>query len=175
MLRGLVLLGPAAAGVCSIVSCAPRPYGPAERQKKVVELAALICGTCPAVTSDDAGAFAGEALKVAADKRNEWGIRLTPWLNNVLVNQGLNERGLCYQWSRDLYRELADDLPPGFRMTLIQSYHGELREHHAVSLHLAKRHWSKGILLDGWRGAGNLQFEKIGRSRIPWRYEAEHP
>ena len=158
-----------------MVSCAPKPYGPVERQLRAEELANLVSETCPGVPRDDAGAFAQEAFSAAAEKRIEWRIMLAPWLNNVLVNHGLNDKGLCYQWARDLYRELSDDLPPGLRMTLIQSYQGELREHHAVSLHCVRKHWSQGILLDGWRHAGNLEFDMIHRSNTPWRYEAERP
>jgi hypothetical protein len=124
----------------------------------------------------EAHAFAMEAFEVAAAKRQEWGIILTPWLNNILVNSGFQKRGLCYHWARDLYTELADELPLGLRMTLLHSYRGQpFREHHAVGVHASSEHWSKGIVLDGWQKAGNLVYEAINESTIPWRYGSERP
>lgn len=175
-MRGNLAGGTAFAAVALIASCAPRAYGPAERRVHAGELAALIVEKYPATAEENAGSFAVEAFEVAASKREQWGVVLTPWLNNVLVNTGVNNRGLCYHWARDLYRELADDLPSGSRMTLIQSYRGQpLHEHHAISFHALDEHWSHGILLDAWRNAGNLKFGRIDKAKVPWQYAAEHP
>ena len=160
----------------TIVSCAPQAYSPAVRRARARDLAVLMTEKYSSLPCEQADSFAIKAFDSSAAKRDEWKVVLTPWLNNVLVNSGVNKRGLCYHWARDIYRDLAEDMPSGFRMTLIQSYRGEmLREHHAISLHALGEHWSEGIYLDAWRGAGNLKFGLIDRSQVPWQYGAERP
>ncbi|MEM1084320.1 MAG: hypothetical protein AAGI48_09365 [Verrucomicrobiota bacterium] len=129
----------------------------------------------PAVPSGEADRFARRAVEVAARQRDEWGMELSPWLHNGMVNIGLKPSGRCYEWAEALYDQLEEDLPTSLRMTMVQSDRGKLREHHAISLHQQRDRWSEGILLDGWKKAGLLVYLPIGESDREWEFEAENP
>ena len=176
LLTSMVTRWLAIAAVALIASCAPAAYSPIERKDNTTKLADLVVEKYPAVTRTDADHFATKAFDESVKMREEFDLVLAPWLNNVLVNFRIHKRGYCYHWSQDLYLELSDHLPPGMRMTLVDSYRGHpSKEHNTISFHASNQPWSKGILLDPWTYGGNLDVYQIEGSDVPWKYYAEHP
>lgn len=167
----LVLAGLSTFGI----SCAPQPELEAARRDRAQSLTRTIVGMDPSTGRGDAEEFATQAVELASRQREEWGVVLTPWLHNGLVNLGLKPAGLCYEWANSLHLQLHENVPPDLKMTLVKSNPGSMREHHAISLHQRKRPWSDGILLDAWEKAGILVHMPIQESERNWEYEAEKP
>ena len=162
--------------VLSVSSCAHRPHEATTRKARAAELAACIHEDYPSVPSPTVRRFAAEAVEGAADLRESYGVNLTAWGHNFMVNTGMRPRGLCYHWAFDLYRHLDEHVPPGLQMSLVSAYVGNsFREHHAIGLHALGEEWEEGILLDGWKHGGNLIFKRFSETKTPWRYLAENP
>jgi len=157
-------------------ACAPGAHDALKRRAEAGLLAREICGKFPAVAEREARVFAEEAVETAAAKREEWGVRWTPWVHNMLVNSGKRPRGLCYEWQNTMYFALEEVVPAGLKMTLVEAHRGSpFREHHALSLHAVRGPWKEGVLLDGWSKGGNLYFKPVAEDDHPWQYEAEEP
>ncbi len=84
---------------------------------------------------------------------------LAGWLNNRLVNSRLNlqERGLCWHYTHDLYRELRRRQLEFFRLGSCVRDRGKGSEHHAVFVVAREGHWPCAVILDAWRYNGRLK------------------
>ncbi|MEX1049432.1 MAG: hypothetical protein WED15_07890 [Akkermansiaceae bacterium] len=165
-------------GLLAVVaaSCAPMAETPLERNQRAHHLTAQIQNSYPTVDPRAAREFAAAAVESSAKRRGEWQVKTAPWLHNTLVNTKIRERGLCYQWAQHLYVDVEHHLPPTLRMTLIRTVDNRLfTEHHAISLHGKSDSWSSGILLDGWKGAGNLWFYPVADEPDRWEFESHGP
>ncbi len=84
---------------------------------------------------------------------------LAGWFNNRLVNSSFNlqERGLCWHYQHDLYRELRRRPLAFFRLGCCVRDKGEGSEHHGV--YMTGRHgaWPGVIIADAWRYSGRLK------------------
>ncbi len=80
------------------------------------------------------------------------------WLNNALVNSSLGwkDRGLCWQYQHDLYRELRRMPLQYFRIGAAHLNLGESDEHHVLYLTGKGGHWPHVLLVDAWREGGYL-------------------
>lgn len=157
-------------------SCAPIAENPIKRNQRAYELTAKIQEMYPTVDPRAAGDFATAAVESSAKWRGEWEVKTAPWLHNTLVNTKFRERGLCYQWAQYLYVDVERHLPPKMRMSLVRTVDdGVFNEHHVISLHGMHDSWSRGIILDGWKGAGNLVFYPVANEPGKWEFESHGP
>ena len=112
--------------------------------------------------SGPAGAVEGEeiarlALGVVEELRGKWRPIGSPLFNNLLVNMGYRERGLCYEWTNDLLEQLEAIAPRHFDLHWGTSRWGDrAREHNAVVVTARGRPFSEGLVLDAWRKGGRL-------------------
>ncbi len=83
---------------------------------------------------------------------------LVGWLNNRLVNSTFNirERGLCWHYQQDMYRELRRRKLQFFRIGCCVRDRGEGSEHNCVYLSAANANWPHAIILDPWKKNGRL-------------------
>ena len=83
---------------------------------------------------------------------------LMGWLNNRLVNTTLNikERGLCWHYQHDMYRELRRRKLQFFRIGCCVRDKGRGAEHNCVYLAGANSNWPRAIILDPWLKNGRL-------------------
>lgn len=123
-------------------------------------------------------AGAGEATEIARialatvdDLRRSWRPLGPPLFNNLLVNMGYRERGLCYQWANDLLEPLEMRSLRHFDLRWATSFWGSRsREHNAVVITARGRPFQEGIVLDAWRQAGRLIWLPVVQDRkYPWR------
>lgn len=142
-----------------------------QREARIAELAGQLRQLSPEVTADEAGQFARVAVEMSAELGRKYEVKLAPWLHNASIVAGLKDRGLCYQYAWDLYESLKHVDSPHLSMYFVQANRGKLNEHHALSVTAKDASWDTGVLLDAWRGGGNLYFGAVTDDRYPWGYE----
>ncbi|MBR3925639.1 MAG: hypothetical protein IKJ58_02640 [Akkermansia sp.] len=80
------------------------------------------------------------------------------WMNNRLVNApgNIRERGLCWHYQHDLYRELRRRKLTYFRLGCNVRDAGEGSEHNCVYVCAVGSAWPVAVTLDAWRRNGRL-------------------
>jgi hypothetical protein len=122
----------------------------------------------PSIDRLESRRFAFIAVETAHENRRRWKINSQPWINNGLVNLKLKEYGLCFQWADYLLFSLDSALPKEMVMVKIFRDRGRLNEHHAICLYQKGENWKHGLLLDGWRKAGILEFYPVSQEIRKW-------
>lgn len=84
---------------------------------------------------------------------------LKGWFNNVMVNTKKSkcERGLCWHYQHDMYRELRRRPLQFFRVGCGEMDHGKGSEHHCVYLAAKNGAWPDILILDAWLNNGRLK------------------
>lgn len=97
------------------------------------------------------------------------------WINNRLVNSSFHwrERGLCWHYQHDLYRELRRRPLHYYRLGCCVMDRDEGSEHHCV--YIAARHgrWPEAVTIDAWWNSGRLKV--WARSRLQRRNCVDEP
>ena len=119
----------------------------------------------------EAGEIARLALGTAEKLRLIWRPVGPPLLNNLLVNMGYRDRGLCYQWTNDLLEPLEERVWRHFEVHWGTSRWGDkAREHNAVVITARGRPFGEGLVLDAWRRGGRLIWVAVAADgQYPWR------
>lgn len=80
------------------------------------------------------------------------------WMNNRLVNAPFNirERGLCWHYQHDLYRELRRRPLNYFTLGCCVRDRGKGSEHNCVYIAARNNTWPEAITLDAWKKSGRL-------------------
>ena len=144
------------------VACAPHldPQTAPSEQKKLYR---LLLQSIPSIDHHEAKILSDEAIRFSRKLASDYHISTPPLMHNFLINIGLKDRGLCYQWSDDLYLHLQKFHFRTMQLKPVGAYIGSYwREHNAlVVLPQHSSDLSAGILLDAWRHAGKLYFIPI--------------
>jgi hypothetical protein len=102
-------------------------------------------------------------------------------VQNVLVNAGLKQRGLCFHWAEDLSARLE-----ALNLRTLEVHRGVARletrrEHSSVVLTARSQPFPEGIVLDAWRHSGRLYWNYVTADKYPWirvevipEWEVEH-
>jgi hypothetical protein len=142
---------------------------PPEELRAIHTLSAQLAALSPAVRTDEANRVAACAHATARQLTVEYSIVGPALFHNFLVNAGIRKRGLCYQWAQDLIGRLD-----ALNLTTLELHWGvarphTLREHNCVVVTANCQPFHEGILLDCWRHAGRLYYEKVGTDHYPWK------
>ncbi len=81
------------------------------------------------------------------------------WMNNRMVNSvfTFRERGLCWHYQHDMYRELRRRKLSYFRIGCCVRDRNKGSEHHCVYLAAGQGSWPQGIIVDPWLWNGRLE------------------
>jgi hypothetical protein len=160
-----------AAMVALLAACAT-PIDQADQSiSRIDALARDIQQLSPTIGFEEAYAFAKVAVETSAELGRKYDVKLVPWLHNASVVVGMKDRGLCYEYARDLYASLKFVDSRNLAMHFVQANRGKLNEHHALAVTVKGAEWSTGLVLDAWRGGGNLYSGPVGADKYPWLYE----
>jgi hypothetical protein len=101
---------------------------------------------------------------------DEYRLVKEPHLHNILVNIGLKDRGLCFQWAEDLMKQFkALDLKT-FSFHEAVAYKGKkFHEHNTVVVTAKGKDFFDGIVLDPWRDSGDLYWISVKTDKYPWQ------
>lgn len=81
------------------------------------------------------------------------------WAGNALVNAHIQDRGLCWHYQHDMYRELRRRKLTYFRIGCCVRDHRELTEHNCVYIAAAEGDWPNAWVLDAWMWNGRLKVD----------------
>ncbi len=112
--------------------------------------------TLPAARRE-AGWLASTAIIRSAAIARKNRMIFTGWINNILVNSGIRERGLCWQVQQDMYRDLRKRPLKYFKLGMTVRDRATGREHSCVYVNAAGKGLQGSLVLDAWRTCGRLQ------------------
>ena len=81
------------------------------------------------------------------------------WAGNALINAWIQDRGLCWHYQHDMYRELRRRKLSYFRIGCCVRDHTRLTEHNCVYIATADGTWPKAWVLDAWMWNGRLKVD----------------
>lgn len=123
----------------------------------------------PSVQTEEADKLATTAVEQSARLSDAYQPVRLPWFNNFLINRGLRDRGLCYQWRNDLFPHLFRLRTSSLKLHLATSRKGTMREHNSIVVTAAGQPFESGLVLDPWRGSGKLWWGSVKNdTRYPW-------
>lgn len=91
-----------------------------------------------------------------------------PLFHNFLVNIGVRQRGLCFQWARDLFAKLQQIPLRTLELRWGAARAGTWREHNCVVVTAKGQPFETGIVLDAWRHSGRLFWSPVKTDHYPW-------
>ncbi len=158
--------------------CASLPRGagaridapPENRIAALTEDLAALAPDNPAAAAE-AGLIARTAIMRALVLRERFQPTRSATINNVYVNMGWRDRGLCYQWANDLLEPLEALELRHFDLHWGVAFSGvRLKEHNSVVVTARGRPFAEGVVVDGWRCGGRLVWVRVRDDhKYPWR------
>lgn len=113
--------------------------------------------------------LADTAYKAAAGVARVNGSYFPGWAGNVFVNTRMQDRGLCWHYQHDMYRELRRRPLSFFRIGCCVRDKKLRSEHNCVYIAAAKGEWPNVWVLDAWMFNGRLKVDSgISLSTARW-------
>lgn len=81
------------------------------------------------------------------------------WAGNALINAYIQDRGLCWHYQHDMYRELRRRKLSFFRIGCCVRDHTKLTEHNCLYIAAAGDFWPHAWVLDAWMWNGRLKID----------------
>lgn len=142
----------------------------AQENQKVKTLQKELLALSPEVDPKEAELIAHEAITYPKQLANSYNLISPPLFHNFLVNAGIRDRGLCYQWAEDLGNHLKTFRPQSLKIRFGVANLGENDEHNAVVVIPKGGSFSEGIVLDPWRESSKLYWVGVGSDpKYKWK------
>lgn len=135
------------------------------------------CGHQPAINSDSlatqlqtldkrldtkrAQLISQNILSTSKEIKEEFDPLPLPWFNNFLVNVGLKEKGLCWEYRDALLLKLKPKVVP-FTLLPVVANRDRPNEHNAVVIASRDTRFQDTLLIDLWRKSGEPYIVKVG-------------
>ena len=129
------------------------------------ELAALAAGVNPG----EARWVACRACESSQQLARQYGVIRPALFHNFLVNMGLKQRGLCYQWAEDLLAQLQTLALVTLQLHWGIARAGTYREHNCIVVTARGQPFDQGIVLDAWRHSGRVVWAHVSTDHYPWK------
>ncbi len=82
------------------------------------------------------------------------------WAGNAFINARLQDRGLCWHYQHDMYRELRRRKLSFFRLGCCVRDKGTVSEHNCIYIAARKGEWPEAWVLDAWMWNGRLKVDR---------------
>ena len=146
----------------------------AQDREKAAQLEMLLEGLGQKVDVREAKLLARDSIRYAYTLSERYDLVWPPLLHNTLVNVGLKDRGLCYQWADDMQAHMLKSGYKSFDFYLGVSHPGSYFEHNTLVVSAKGAGFSHGVVLDPWRDSGKLFFAKIDEDpKYVWDHREE--
>lgn len=141
------------------------PYTPLVTQRRATlqrELLALLPEEQQKLhdAQEEARWLADTAYKAAAAISRINDSHFPGWAGNALINAHLQDRGLCWHYQHDMYRELRRRSLLYFRIGCCVRDRGRRTEHNCVYVAPRDAAWPHAWVLDAWMWNGRLKTDK---------------
>lgn len=152
------------------MGCSVKELRPLERQEHIARLTAMLLESNKSIDTNEAKDLAKSSIDYAHNLAKKYKVVAPPLWHNTLINIGLKERGLCYEWSSDLFDYLAKKNYHTLVLHKIGANVGTYFEHNALSVSGKASDVKQSIVLDAWRGSGNLYFIELKKDeKYSWK------
>lgn len=153
-----------AVGLCVLPACVSRPglqhdasgravLAPSELPN-VTRVEDLLMTLVPSGDPAEAHLIAATAVLNGAVCAERYNVTVGPAEHNWMVNRGLRDRGLCWQWTWDMAAALAPLQAKTFDLHWGISNDGKFNEHNSIVVTARGQPFATGITLDPWRSSG---------------------
>jgi len=159
-------------GGCSLTPLPPS--SPKIITTKIEKLSTMIIDLNTTIDRYEAKDIASRAVRYSKYLAKKYRVVSPPLWHNTLVNLGIRKRGLCYQWTEDLLSYLLIKKYQTIQFYVVGASIGSYFEHNALAISAKGSTLKRAILLDAWRGSGNLYFIEIYKDkRYKWKNREE--
>lgn len=132
-------------------------------QSKIVELTKKIMNLGPNIDLKEANFVAREAVLYSMHLANEYKLVSPPNSQNVLVNTGKRDKGLCYHFARDMSDHIVKNREfKTLTLNRAVAFQGKRFEHNVLTVAAKGKKIKDAIILDAWRKSADLYFIKTG-------------
>ena len=128
-------------------------------QANLLELLPEEQRTLPAAR-EEAQWLSDTAYKAAAGISRVNNSNFPGWAGNMLVNTRLQDRGLCWHYQHDMFRELRRRHLTYFKIGCCVRDLAEASEHNCVYVCAVNGEWPNAWILDAWMWNGRLKVNK---------------
>ena len=151
-----------------VVSCYPPPVQYPYTQLVTERRAMLKEHLLALLPAEERGQFAAHeeatwladtAYKASAGIARINGSFFPGWAGNALINARMQDRGLCWHYQHDLYRELRRRPLHYFRLGCCVRDAGKASEHNCLYVAPKKAAWPHAWVLDAWMWNGRLKVD----------------
>ncbi|MCK5901704.1 MAG: hypothetical protein KAG28_01030 [Cocleimonas sp.] len=140
------------------------------QQKKIEALQRAIMSLGSHIDPNEAYFVAREGVLYPMVLSNQYRLVSPPLLQNVLVNYNYRKNGLCWQWTRDMGKQLGKN-----PLRTLEFHHGVAfrrnywKEHSTLVVTKKGDVVKNGIVLDPWRNSGVLYWNFVKKdTKFPW-------
>ncbi len=123
------------------------------------------------VTRPEATRIASVAVAASREQAARYEVAMPGWWHNMMVNAGMKERGLCWQWMEDIFPKLRALDTRSFQIVCGVRNPGTRREHHCVVAIPTGRPFEDGLVLDPWVKGGELDAFPVRGASRKWHYD----
>ena len=129
----------------------------------------------PAITDEQAKRLASDLIETTATLVKRYDLTAPPLWHNLLVNIGVRQKGLCYDFSDALFLHLQRREYPHFEFHLAVANRGSYFQEHNALLIVAKgKEINGGLIVDAWRHSGRLYAVPFGKDEAyQWRHRSQ--
>lgn len=137
--------------------------------EKTAALERSLAALGPEVDRAEARRAARAAVTTSLQLADDYRVVPPARLHNLLIQVGIRDRGLCWQWTEDLMARLQ-----ALELKTLELHWGvahkgsDLREHNSVVVTAPGRPFRDGLVLDPWRDSGDLYWVAVDRDSYPW-------
>jgi len=132
----------------------------AKTKNEVAAVKAALMSLGPNVDPLEAQLLAHESVNYPKVLANQYRLVKPAYFQNILVNYGHRENGLCWQWPRDMAKHIQARQWKSFDFFHGTANRRRFNEHNSLVVTAKGNGVKEGMLLDPWRNSGELFWVK---------------
>lgn len=125
-------------------------------KNEIVKVTKALMALGPNIDPTEARLLAHEAVNYPKVLANQYNLVKPAYFQNVLVNYGYRENGLCWQWTRDMAKHIQARKWKSFDFFHATANRRRYNEHNSLVVSAKGKGVREGLLLDPWRDSGIL-------------------
>ena len=129
-------------------------------KQEIAEVTKALMTLGPNIDPAEARLLAHEAVNYPKVLANQYNLVQPAYLQNILVNYGYRDNGLCWQWTRDMAKHIQARKWKSFDFFHGTANRRKFNEHNSLVVTAKDKGVREGMLLDPWRDSGKLYWER---------------